>query len=109
MAARFPGAEIWHVVGADLVAGGRRGESEIQRTWTKGAAIWNDLRYAVLTRSGYGMSIEDLPPRSMLVDVSDLIGSSSLIRQRLARGEPTGGLLDPAVEAEVREQGLYQA
>ncbi len=106
-AARFPKAEVWHVVGGDLVAGGRDDASEIQRTWQRGAEIWSRLRFAILTRGGSGMSVEDLPPRSELVDVSDLVGSGTEVRKRLAAGRPVGELLDPAVEEYVRVNGLY--
>ena len=108
-AARFPKAEVWHVVGGDLVAGGGDGTSEIQRTWQKGAEIWQRLRFAILTRGGSGMSVEDLPPRSELVDVSDLVGSGTEVRKRLAAGKPVAELLDPAVEEYVRAHGLYRS
>lgn len=106
-AARFPKAEVWHVVGGDLVAGGGEGASEIQRSWQKGAEIWQRLRFAILTRGGSGMSVGDLPPRAELVDVSDLVGSGTEIRRRLAAGTPVRELLDPAVESYVRANGLY--
>ncbi|MBK8594473.1 MAG: NAD(+) synthase [Holophagales bacterium] len=108
-AARFPKAEVWHVVGGDLVAGGGDGTSEIQRTWQKGAEIWQRLRFAILTRGGSGMSVEDLPPRSELVDVSDLVGSGTEVRKRLAAGKPVAELLDPAVEEYIRAHGLYRS
>ena len=70
------------VVGGDRVAGGRDDASEIQRAWRRGAEIWQRLRFAFLTRGGSGMSVEDLPPRSELVDVSDLVGSGTEIRRQ---------------------------
>jgi nicotinic acid mononucleotide adenylyltransferase len=106
---RFPHAEVWHVVGGDIVSGGGRGSSEIQRTWQRGPQIWEGLRFAVLTREGSGMSANDLPKRAELIDVSDLVGSGTLVRGRIARHEPVEAFLDPAVEAYVREHRLYVA
>jgi nicotinic acid mononucleotide adenylyltransferase len=102
-------AEVWHVVGGDLVAGGRDDASEIQRAWQRGTEIWQRLRFAILTRGGSGMSVEDLPPRSELVDVSDLVGSGTEIRSRIPAGDPVGELLDPAVEEYIRAHGLYRS
>ena len=53
------------------------------------------------------MSVRDLPPRSELVDVSDLVGSGTEVRRRLAAGTPVSDLLDPAVEEYIRAHGLY--
>jgi NAD+ synthase (glutamine-hydrolysing) len=106
--ARFLRAEIWHVVGGDLVSGGGAGKSEIQTSWQKGAEIWERLRFAVLTRSGSGMSMGDRPPHCQLVDASAFVGSGTLVRNRIARGEDVAALLDPAIARYITENRLYQ-
>ncbi|MCG3193115.1 MAG: NH(3)-dependent NAD(+) synthetase [Thermoanaerobaculia bacterium] len=107
MKARFPDAEIWHVIGGDLVVGGKAGRSEIQAGWQEGAKIWERLNFAVLTREGSGMTLEDLPPKSHLIDGSGLIGSGTLVRSRIASGADVASLLDPAVLAYIQKHGLY--
>ena len=52
--------EVWHVVGADLIAGGARGESLIQRTWERGAELWLKANFVVLNRPGYAFDSHDL-------------------------------------------------
>lgn len=78
----YPEAEIWHVIGQDIVAGGSRGESEIERVWDKGTSIWRNLNFAVLSRSGFGAGEDDYPPHHMRINIDGVVGSSTLIRQR---------------------------
>ncbi len=46
--------------------------------------------------------------KTVILDVSIMAVSSTLIRQRISRGETVSGLLPPAVEAYVYENGLYR-
>ena len=71
--------EVWHVVGADLVAGGRDGRSFVHTTWERGPELWQTLNFAVLRRDGHDLGPGDLPPRHRLIDVR-LDGSSRAIR-----------------------------
>jgi nicotinic acid mononucleotide adenylyltransferase len=56
--------EVWHVVGADLLAGGAKGESPIQQSWARGAELWQTANFAVLRRPGYEIDARDLPPHA---------------------------------------------
>ncbi len=107
MKAEHPGAEVWHVVGGDIIAGGRAGGSEIQRSWQRGKEIWKSLHFAVLTRAGSGMQIADLPPNSRLIDASGLFGSGTVVRERLALGEDVLKLVEEPVLRYIKENGLY--
>jgi len=98
--------EVWHVVGADLVAGGARGDSEIQRHWERGAELWQGSRFLVLSRPGVAMTPSDLPPHGRLVSLQ-APGQSRDLRQALARGERDIPGLDPRVEAYIRAHHLY--
>lgn len=103
----YPGSEIWHVIGEDIIAGGSKGESEIQRTWNRGPQIWETLNWAVLTRKGYGADKADLPPHHMLIEVEGVFGSGTLIRDRLKDGFAINDLVSPQVADYIYEHDLY--
>lgn len=100
--------ELWHVVGADLIEGGARGESPIQRTWAHGAELWKKARFAVLKRPGYAFDEKDLPPQSRIIEF-EIDGASTTIRERLSRGENVTDLLHPRALAYIERYGLYRA
>lgn len=106
---RFEGrGEVWHVVGADLIAGGARGESLIQRTWERGGQLWHQANFAVLKRPGFELDSRDLPPHSREVELF-VEGSSTVIRERLGHGTDVTGLLHPRALAYIERYGLYRA
>lgn len=100
--------EIWHVVGTDLIEGGGRGASLIQRTWQRGEELWAQANFAVLRRPGYSIDAHDLPPRSREIDLF-IDGSSTLIRERLSSGQNVEDLLHPRAQAYIERYGLYRA
>ncbi|MEZ5990007.1 MAG: NAD(+)/NADH kinase [Planctomycetota bacterium] len=100
--------EIWHVVGTDLIEGGGRGESLIQKTWQRGAELWAQANFAVLRRPGYTIDTRDLPPHSREIDLV-IDGSSTLIRERLSSGKSVEELLHPRAQAYIERYGLYRA
>ncbi len=100
--------EVWHVVGADLMEGGARGESLIQRTWERGAELWQRANFAVLRRSGYECDASDLPPHARVIDLV-VEGASTMIREHLSRGQKVSGLLHPRALAYIERYGLYRA
>lgn len=99
-------AEVWHLIGADLFAGGARGESQIQREWERGPWLWSNLRFAVLARPGFVLEPADLPPQARLVRYL-LPGSSSEMRERIEQNKSVRGLVPPKVEAYIAAYGLY--
>lgn len=100
--------ELWHVVGADLVTGGAKGESLIQRTWAQGLELWEQANFAVLKRPGYTMSGDDLPPHARVIE--HLVeGSSTEIREHLSHGKCVRDLVPPRAEAYLARYGLYRA
>lgn len=100
--------ELWHVVGSDLIAGGGRGQSPIQTSWERGAWLWENACFAVLSRPGHRVDPQDLPPRARLIPLG-VPGSSTEIRARLGRGEPVDELIAPRVRAYIERYGLYRA
>lgn len=106
---RFEGeGEIWHVVGADLLAGGAKGESPIQQTWARGAELWQTANFAVLRRPGHELDVNDLPPHAREVDVF-VEGASTVIRERLSSGKGVAEMLHPRALAYIERYGLYRA
>ncbi len=100
--------QIWHVVGVDLTKGGASGQSDIQRYWEHGERLWNTARFAVLTRPGHAFNPADLPPHHELLEL-DLPGSSSAIREALARDEDVSHMVSPRPLAYIQRYGLYRA
>lgn len=104
----FPDAEIWHAIGEDIIAGGYSQNSEIHRSWDHGHEIWNELNFLVIVRNGYGARSEDMPPFSKIVEREKIIGSGTLIRERIKNGEPISDLVDHRIERIIRKYRLYQ-
>jgi nicotinate (nicotinamide) nucleotide adenylyltransferase len=103
----FEDAELWYVVGTDLVAGGKDGNSDIEKNWTYGKIIWQTLNFAVIMRPGYAVSLDDLPPSSELIEFQQLVSSGTMIRERIGRNEPFGELVSRGVAKYIKKHGLY--
>ena len=103
----FPDAEIWHVIGEDIIAGGSNQDSEIHRFWDHGCEIWDKLNFLIITRPGYGARSEDMPPFSRIIELEKIMGSGTLIRSRIENDEPIDDLVDPEVSTIIRKYGLY--
>jgi NAD kinase/nicotinic acid mononucleotide adenylyltransferase len=99
--------EVWHVVGTDLVAGGYRGESFIQRTWEKGSDLWERSNFAVINRLGHEVSPEDFPPRHHYIPVQTH-GSSRGAREKVLGGHSVVDLVGPNVAHYIDRNGLYR-
>jgi NAD+ kinase len=100
--------EVWHVVGTDLIKGGASGDSEIQRSWERGAWLWENARFLVLDRPGHEWKKEDLPPCCEVMEV-DIPGASSDIRSAMARGEDVSAAVTPRALTYMLRYGLYRA
>lgn len=100
--------EVWHVTGADLVEKGATGESQIQKSWAHGQELWETANFAVLTRPGYVLNPDDLPPHSQVFEIQEQ-GSSTDIRDRLVHGQSVVSLLHPGARAYIERYGLYRA
>ncbi|MBL8149368.1 MAG: NAD(+) synthase [Blastocatellia bacterium] len=105
---RFPDSEIWHAVGGDIVAGGRNADSQIHRVWKQGAEIWYKLNFAIFLRPGYSLNHSDLPPSSELIEIANLIGSATSVRDRVRAELPIDNLVSPEVAAYIAKNKLYK-
>jgi NAD kinase len=99
--------QLWHVVGADLIAGGAGRKSIIQTSWQRGEAIWKELSFAVVTRPGYELNRADLPPRSQVIDVQEA-GAAVEIRSQVYHRQDVDKLLLPEVAHYIERHGLYR-
>ena len=99
--------ELFHVVGTDLLTGGGRGESVIQREWVKGPEIWERFHFAVVPRPGYPLDPVDLPPKHRLVR-GQASGSSSKIRSRVFARKDFADLVTQEVHAYIERHNLYR-
>lgn len=106
-AAQYPSAEIWHVVGSDLIVGGRDKNSQIQRTWKNGNEIWQTLKFCIIIRPGYELEPTDLPPVSRIYEIPRIYGSGTMVREKIANHEDLSSLLDGAVYEHIKAHQLY--
>jgi NAD+ synthase (glutamine-hydrolysing) len=104
----YPEAEIWHVTGTDLIAGGRQGKAEIQTVWTMGDYIWKNLNWLVILRPGYVIKKDDLPPKAEVIEIKNIFGSGTLVRERIAVGKPIDKLVLPEVAEYIKRFNLYK-
>ncbi|MBI3270258.1 MAG: NAD(+)/NADH kinase [Planctomycetes bacterium] len=99
--------EVWHVVGTDLIQGGKEGRSFIHRVWSGGPRLWETLNFAVVVRGGYLHDSADLPPKRRVFEVGRK-GSSGLIREHVFRHERIDGTVTPEVGHYIERYGLYR-
>lgn len=100
-------AEVWHIIGTDLILGGQRGESPIQKTWLKGQELWNKGRFLVVKRPGIAFEPRDLPPKNVVIE-AERRGASSDIRNSIFHARSCEGLVTPEVRNYIDRFGLYR-
>lgn len=98
--------EVWHVVPAEFVTGGRAGESAIHTKWELGGDAWTGCRFAVLHPSSAPPDPADLPPTCQLI-ASDGRVSTDDIRLRVFQGGKSKPDVSDAVEEYIRRYKLF--
>lgn len=101
------GWEVWHAAGSDLIAGGARGQSEIQTSWHEGGWVWDNLNFVVLPRPGFPITEADLPPRRLVLPALDRAEASRTARAAFARGQPEQSGVSSRIATYVARYGLY--
>jgi nicotinate-nucleotide adenylyltransferase len=96
-----PGAELFVVVGSDLVPS--------LSTWERVEEVRDQAVLAVVVRPGAGVSLPPAPWRCEVVEVPALDVSSTDLRGRVATGRPIDVLVPPPAVREIRRRGLYAA
>ncbi|HST54522.1 MAG TPA: nicotinate-nucleotide adenylyltransferase [Solirubrobacteraceae bacterium] len=102
-----PNTPLTFIVGADIAL--------TLPTWRAPAELLGLVRLAVAGREGARAAqvrreLAPLRPAAEVefLDMPDVNVSSSMVRARVARAQPTDGLLTPAVAAYIDEHGLYR-
>lgn len=104
----FPNAQIWHVIGEDIITGGYSKNSEIHRIWDHGNYIWDNLNFLVIVRPGYGARHVDLPPKAKIVEIGDIIGSGTFIRRLVENNRQIKDFVEPEIDEYIKRNKLYQ-
>jgi len=102
---RYPDADIWHVVGTDLVDGGASRQSEIHR-WHRGMELFLNRSFVVVTRETPVVSSIDFPRDHCILDLL-VRGSSSMIRSLRGERQDITHLMTPAVNRYIERWHLY--
>lgn len=100
----YPNAEIHHVIGTDLIKGGRDGNSEIHR-WYRGPELMAKSKFIVFPREE-SFSKEDLPFCNKLMEVQ-IPGSSTAIRRAQMERLNIDDLVKGSVATYIRRWHLY--
>lgn len=98
-ARRFPGAELFPLIGADHVA-------KLPQ-WREAEELARVLKFVVIPRPGEAVMPFPPPFRGQTLAGFPLGISASQIRSRVKAGLPIDGLVPSAVAAAIRDNGLY--
>lgn len=99
--------EIWHVVGTDIILGGKSGNSDIQQFWVHGKEIWDSFNFVVIKRKDIQIDPNDLPTHSIVFD-DDNSGASENIRNKCFNHQSIDGLVVPEVKEYLKRHNLYR-
>lgn len=99
LAADHPGAALFLVVGADVVAG--------LTTWRDEPDLRREVTLAVVGRPGVAPVAVPSGWRSVAVPVAPFDVSSTELRDRMEAGRSVDGLVPEAVVRCIRQRGLY--
>lgn len=101
------GKEVAFVVSAELVRGGKSGQSFIQREWHNGPLLWKQSHFTILCEAQYPVADADYPPHHSILTVEAHLRSES-IRLMLTQEESADEYLHPPVAAYIHRRGLYR-
>ena len=99
LAGMHPGAELFLVVGSDIVPD--------LPTWERVDEVMAAVTLVVVNRPGAEPLLPPPPWRALTVVVPSIDVSSSDLRARVATGRPIDALVPPAAVRQVRRLGLY--
>jgi NAD kinase/nicotinic acid mononucleotide adenylyltransferase len=98
--------EVWHVVAAEFLAGGREGKSLIQSIWPRGAELWRTAKFVVLHPSATPPETRDLPPVNQLVPIDGHVPTAE-IRVRVFEGGEAAPDVPPDVAGYIKRYRLF--
>lgn len=98
--AHAPAAELFWIIGSDQL-------TQLDR-WHAIDELVRLVTFLVLARPSYPLQAPEIPGLIWHpIEAPLMQESSTLVRERLLQGASVQGLLPPAVEAFIREKGLY--
>jgi nicotinate-nucleotide adenylyltransferase len=98
-ARRYPGAELFYLVGADQTA--------LLPKWRQAQELARLVQFVIIPRPGAPASLPPPPFRGRLLRGFPVAVSASQIRQRVKAGLPIDLLTPPAVAEAIRNYQLY--
>ncbi|AMV29201.1 putative inorganic polyphosphate/ATP-NAD kinase [Gemmata sp. SH-PL17] len=98
--------EVWHVIPAEFVVGGRTGESAIHTKWELGLDAWTSHRFVVLHSPEAPPDPADLPPVCRLVAVDGHVATEDIRLRVFQGGSPRPDVTDD-VEEYIRRYRLF--
>ncbi len=98
--------EVWHVVPAEFLAGGRSGESAIHTKWELGGEAWKTGRFVVLHPTDAPPDPADRPPVCQLVEIDGHVPTVD-IRLRVFQGGEAQPDVPKSVERYIRRYRLF--
>jgi nicotinate-nucleotide adenylyltransferase len=104
-ASSHPAPRLTLILGSDM--------ARTLPTWRRAGEIVELADIAVAERPGVGReevlaALEPLSARTAFLEMPPIEVSSSMVRERVAQGEPVEELVGPAVAAYIAEHGLYR-
>lgn len=97
--------KVWHAIGTDLLQG--KSSPNDVRHWYRGEELWKDSKFIVFERPNIPNDASQYPPHRKILSV-ECPGSSSVVRERVFRGESFEEFLVPEVASYIKRYGLYR-
>ncbi|MEC3605932.1 nicotinate-nucleotide adenylyltransferase [Bacillus glycinifermentans] len=94
---RYPDNQFYFIIGADMV--------EYLPKWSNIDKLVGEIQFVGVKRPGFQI---DTPYPLVFVDVPEFEVSSSLLRERIKKHQPTDYLLPDEVKVYVKENRLYE-
>ena len=98
MRGKFPGARLFWIMGVD--------QWKVLLGWAEPEKLAACVEFVVFSRGEAPVPRDGFVMHALACDHP---ASATAIREAIAAGRDTGGWLDPAVEAYIREHGLFRA
>lgn len=105
-----PDAEITWFTGVDSVMPDEKfgGKCEIEATWKRGGELLKHWRFLILSRPEFPDPYKlDLPSQFEVLDAPQIGTTSTLVREKVLKGEPFEHLVSPGVAAYIKRHSLY--
>lgn len=96
----YPDDDLFFITGADAL--------QQILTWRAADEVFANAHFIGVTRPGYRLDDDHLPPgKASLVEVTAMAISSTALRERVACGEPVWYLVPDGVVRYIHKRGLY--